>query len=101
MLRSALLVIGHVLTVDVIGLVQKMVGGIQKHRLLLQTLPSLFPSFALYSLPFLRLPRRLINIDKALKRKAFQEGIPRQNLPGGRRLSTLANKNQRTDQLGN
>ena len=34
MLRSPLLVIGHVLTVDVIGLVQKMVGGIQKHRLL-------------------------------------------------------------------
>ena len=49
MLRSALLVIGHVLTVDAIGLVQKMVGGIQKHRLLLQTLPSLFPSFALFS----------------------------------------------------
>ena len=51
MLRSALLVIGHVLTVDAIGLVQKMVGGIQKHRLLLQTLPSLFPSFALFSFP--------------------------------------------------
>ena len=34
MLRSALLVIGHVLTTDVIGLVEKMVGGIQKHRLL-------------------------------------------------------------------
>ena len=51
MLRSALLVIGHVLTVDVIGLVQKMVGGIQKHRLLLQTLPSLFPSLALFSPP--------------------------------------------------
>ena len=50
MLRSALLVIGHVLTVDVIGFVQKMMGGIQKHRLLLQTLPSLFPSFALFSL---------------------------------------------------
>ena len=33
-LRSALLVTSHVLTVDVIGLVQKMVGGIQKHRLL-------------------------------------------------------------------
>ena len=109
MLRSALLVIGHVLTVDAIGLVQKMVGGIQKHRLLLQTLPSLSPSFALFSLPppnpiplpFLRLPRRLINIDKVLKRKAFREGIPRQNLPGGRRLSTLANINQRTHQLGN
>ena len=108
MLRSALLVIGHVLTVDVIGFVQKMVGEIQKHRLLLQTLPSLFPSFALFSLTppplpllCLRLPRRLINIDKVLKRKAFREGIPSQNLPGGRRLSTLANKNQRTDQLGN
>ena len=31
MLRSPLLVIGHVLTVDIIGLVQKMVGGIQKN----------------------------------------------------------------------
>ena len=112
MLRSALLVIGHVLTVDAIGLVQKMVGEIQKHRLLLQTLPSpfslpLFRAFLLppppnpIPLPFLRLPRRLINIDKVLKRKAFREGIPRQNLPGGRRLSTLANINQRTDQLGN
>ena len=34
MLESALLVIGHILTVDFIELVQKMVGGIQKHRLL-------------------------------------------------------------------
>ena len=34
MLESALLVIGHILTVDFIGLVQKMVGGIQKHQLL-------------------------------------------------------------------
>ena len=34
MLRSPLLVIGHVLTVDVIELVQKMVGGIHKHWLL-------------------------------------------------------------------
>ena len=50
MLRSALLVIGHVLTADVIGLVEKMVGGIQTHRLLQQALPSLFP-FALFSLP--------------------------------------------------
>ena len=43
-----ILVIGHVLTVAVIGLVWKLVGGIQKHRLfsVLQTLPSLFP-FAL------------------------------------------------------
>ena len=52
-------------------------------------------------LPFLRLQGRLINVDKALKRKVFREGIPSQNLPGGRRLSTLANKNQRTHQLGN
>ena len=29
MLRSPLFVIGHVMTVDIIGLVQKMVGGIQ------------------------------------------------------------------------
>ena len=29
MLRCALLVIGHALTVDFIGLVQKMLGGIQ------------------------------------------------------------------------
>ena len=34
MLRSPVLVIGQVLTVDVIELVQKMVGGIQKHWLL-------------------------------------------------------------------
>ena len=34
MLTRALLVIGHVLTVDVIGLVQKTVGGIQKYWLL-------------------------------------------------------------------
>ena len=39
-----LLVIGHVLTVDIIGsAVQKMMGGRQKHRLLQQALPSLFP----------------------------------------------------------
>ena len=50
MLRSTLLVIGHVLTVDGIGLVQKMIGGIQKHRFLKQALPSLFPSFTLFSL---------------------------------------------------
>ena len=50
MLRGALLVIGHILTVDIIGLVQKMVGGIQKHRLLKQVLPSLFSSFTLFSL---------------------------------------------------
>ena len=50
MLRGALLVIGHVLTVDIIGLVQKMEGGIQKHLLLKQALPSLFSSFALFSL---------------------------------------------------
>ena len=30
MLRSLLLVIAYVLAVDIIGLVQKMVGGIQK-----------------------------------------------------------------------
>ena len=29
-----LIVIGHVLTVDVIGLVRELVGGIQKHGLL-------------------------------------------------------------------
>ena len=50
MLRGALLVIGHVLTVDIIGLVQKMEGGIQKHLLLKRALPSLFSSFALFSL---------------------------------------------------
>ena len=64
MLRGALLVIGLVLTVDIIGLVQKMVDGIQKHRLLKQALPSLFSSFELFSLPLppplLRLPRRLV-----------------------------------------
>ena len=50
MLRGALLVIGHVLTVDIIGLVQKMEGGIQKHLLLKRALPSLFSSFPLFSL---------------------------------------------------
>ena len=64
MLRSVLLVIGHALTVDVIGLVQKMVGGIQKYRLLYQALPSLFPSLVLFSLPLplplLRVPLRLL-----------------------------------------
>ena len=34
MLRSPVPVIGYVLTVDVIGLVEKMVDGIKKHRLL-------------------------------------------------------------------
>jgi len=59
---TLLLVIDHVLTVDIIGLVEKMVGGIQKHQLLWQTLPSLFPSFTLSPLPppFLHLPRRLL-----------------------------------------
>ena len=33
-LRSPLIVIGHVSTVDIIGLVRKLVGRIQKHRLL-------------------------------------------------------------------
>ena len=33
--------------------VKKMVGGIQKHRLLQQGLPSLFPAFVLFSLPSL------------------------------------------------
>ena len=37
------LVIGHVLTIVIIGLVWKLVGGIQKHRLL----EALFP-FALF-----------------------------------------------------
>ena len=50
MLRRPLLVIDHVLTVDITGLVRKLVGGIQKYRLLWQALPSLFPSFALFSL---------------------------------------------------
>ena len=45
-IQDYILVIGHVLTVAVIGLVWKLVGGIQKQRLFLQTLPSLFP-FAL------------------------------------------------------
>ena len=39
------------MTVDVIGLVQKMVGGVQKHRLIWQAPLSLFPAFALFSLP--------------------------------------------------
>ena len=38
------------MTVDVIGLVQKMVGGVQKHRLIEQAPLSLFPAFALFSL---------------------------------------------------
>ena len=33
--------------------VQKMVDGIQKHRLVEQGLPSLFPAFVLFSLPSL------------------------------------------------
>ena len=39
------------MTVDVIGLVQKIVGGVQKHRLTWQAPLSLFPAFALFSLP--------------------------------------------------
>ena len=51
------------MTVDVIGLVQKMVGRVQKHRLIEQAPLSLFPAFALFSLPpspphFLHLTRR-------------------------------------------
>ena len=45
MLRRALLVIGHVLTVDVIGLVQKTVDGMQKHRLLIAGASFPFPLF--------------------------------------------------------
>ena len=108
MLRSAPLVIGHVLTVDAIGFVQKWNGWNTKTPALIADAPFSLPLFRAFlphpsplPLLFLRLPRRLINIDKVLKRKAFREGIPSQNLPGGRRLSTLANKNQRTDQLGN
>ena len=44
------------MTVDIIGLVQKMVGGEQKHRLIWQAPLSLFPAFALFSLPPLPLP---------------------------------------------
>ena len=51
MLRSPLLVIGHLYTVDVIRLVRELVGRIQKHRLLKQALPSLFHTFARFSLP--------------------------------------------------
>ena len=48
MLGSApyILVISYVLTVVVIGLIWKLVSAIQKHWLLQQALPSLFP-FAL------------------------------------------------------
>ena len=45
MLRSPLLVIAYVLAVDIIGLVQKIVDGIQKTQLMQQALPSLFASF--------------------------------------------------------
>ena len=51
MLRSPLLVIGHLYTVDVIRLVRELVGRIQKHRLLKQALPFLFHTFARFSLP--------------------------------------------------
>ena len=52
MSRGTLLVIGHVLTVDFIGLVQKMVVGIQKHRLLyIAGAPFPFPLFRAFSLP--------------------------------------------------
>ena len=51
MLRSPLLVIGHLYTVDVIRLVRELVGRIQKHRLLKQALPSLFHTFARFCLP--------------------------------------------------
>ena len=51
MLRSPLLVIGHLYTVDVIRLVMELVGRMQKHRLLKQALPSLFHTFARFSLP--------------------------------------------------
>ena len=64
MLRSALLVIGHVLTADVIGLVEKMVGGIQTHRFLQQALPSLFP-FALFSLPHTPTPPLFASATRA------------------------------------
>ena len=51
MLGSApLLVIGHAFTVVVIELVWKLEGGIQKHWLLWQALPSLF-FFTLFSPP--------------------------------------------------
>ena len=61
-----ILVIGHVLTVAVIGLVWKLVGGIEKHRLCLQTLPFLFPFALIFSLERLtsfwyRGPRELGN----------------------------------------
>ena len=49
MLRNPVLATGPVFTVDIIGLVGKMVGAIQKHRLLLQALPSLFSAYALFS----------------------------------------------------
>ena len=57
------------MTVDVIGLVQKMVGGVQKHRLIWQASLSLFPAFALFSLPpshFLHLTRRNPQSDLTL-----------------------------------
>ena len=61
------------MTVDVIGLVQKMVGGVQKHRLIEQAPLSLFPAFALFSLsppplplPFLHLTRRNPQSDLTL-----------------------------------
>ena len=68
MLRSALLMIGHVLTVDFIGLVQKMVGGIQKLTGSYSRRSLPFSSLSRFSpsplpLPFLCLPRRLVKIE--------------------------------------
>ena len=64
MLRSALLVIGHVLTVDVIRLVQKKGGWNTETPALIAGAPSPFPHFRNFlpppfPLPFLRLPPRL------------------------------------------
>ena len=70
MLRSVLLVTGHALTVDVIGLVQKMVGEIQRHRLLYQALPSLFPSLVLFSLRRLHVPLSITYWQTLIKKSA-------------------------------
>ena len=80
MLRSALLVIGHVLTADVIGLVEKMVGGIQTHRLLQQALPSLFP-FALFSLPHTPTPPLFASATRASSVHSVQPVQPVQPVP--------------------
>ena len=68
MLRSALLVIGHVLTVDFIGLVEKMVDGIQKTTALIAGAPFPFPLFRAFlpPPPFFAPAMRAIQPDQSL-----------------------------------